>query len=145
MCINIIIQLQVLIFYQHSKYCFLLVCNYRRSSFTGALHLLVLCNYWFRIAFSYRCSDFTGACYLLALLVFFSNAKCTCNGLFSSCQKVYLNGNTNSFRNICMPENILTFLNGTNASCRHTHPYTNILHFLRPASNKTVQGSWDSY
>ena len=94
---------------------------------------------------SYRRSDITGAHILLALLVLISNAKCACNGLFSSCQNFYRNEKKNSFRNICTPENIITFLNGTNAFCRHKHPYMNIVHFLHPDSNKTVQGSWDSY
>ena len=134
---------------------------YGRSVFTGAhnigsLFLLALkvlsasktcgCVYEKKVILSYRHSGITGAHILLALFLVISNAKCASNRLFSSCHR---NGEKNSFRNICTPENILknilTFLNHTNPFCKHKHPYTNIVHFLHPDSNKTVQGSWDSY
>ena len=67
------------------------------------------------------------------------------NTLFIICQHLNLNQNTNWLRNICTPENILTFFNGTDASYTSTHLCMSIPVIQDPRQNRKVLGNCHFY
>ena len=103
--------------------------------FLQALILLLVLTMSFLTLFNYRRSKFTGAQYLLALH----------NILFIICQHLSPNQNTNWLRNICTPENILTFFNGTDASYTSTHLRMSIPVIQDPRRNRKVLGNCHFY
>ena len=78
---------------------------------------------------------------VLQALIIPKKKQCACNGLFIICQHVNLNENKNCFGNICTPENILTFVNGTDAFYTSMHPHMSIVLLQDPMQNRKVLGN----